>query len=206
MRAVVGLGNPGPSYARTRHNVGFLVAERFVARRGGTWQADHPAYWSAATRWAEAPVMVVKPMTWMNESGQAVADVVARFGSAGDDLVVVHDDLDLSSGTVRVKRGGGHGGHNGLRSVLAHCPTVGDFVRVRLGVGREDRTKDAADWVLEPLAGEALAATEELVERATDAVEAVFQAGPQWAMNCFNRRTSKAEGADESAAGRSADS
>ena len=201
MKAVVGLGNPGPRYAQTRHNVGFMVADELVDRRGGAPFHGEPGM-LRTTVGASAPdqpdVTVMKPTTWMNRSGEAVASLAARFDVRGEDLIVVHDDLDLEQGTVRIKVGGGHGGHNGLRSILA-TEAVGEFVRVRLGVARTDRARDAAEFVLEQLTDNELASVRSQIERATAAVEKLLDDGPGRAMNEFNRRPSKA--ADDAAEG-----
>lgn len=186
MYAVIGLGNPGERYQRTRHNVGFLVVDELARRHDGPrFAAVGPMLVSRAAI-AGAPALLVKPLTWMNRSGVAVAALRDAHDVAADELIVVHDDLDLTPGTVRVKRGGGSGGHNGLKSILA----LGDagFTRVRLGVGRSGQAVDAADWVLEPLADGELDDVTAMVARAADAVEAVVADGAERAMNQFNRR------------------
>jgi PTH1 family peptidyl-tRNA hydrolase len=129
----------------------------------------------------------VKPLTYMNRSGEAVRDVIEATGVTGEQLLVVHDDLDLPSDAVRVKVGGGHGGNNGLRSILSEAE-AGEFVRVRLGIGREDRTRDAAAWVLEQFEETETKQLQQLVERGADAVSAVLAEGAGRAMTAFNRR------------------
>ena len=172
---VVGLGNPGRSYERTRHNLGFLVADELARRHGGSWRKRKRTE-AAPVSLGFQDVTLLKPTTFMNNSGAALAEYKA------DDLIVVHDDLDLPEGDVRVKVGGGAGGHNGLRSVIGHLGP--DFVRVRVGVGRPPPGIGVTDYVL----GKMDAAVRDAVPRATDAVEAVVEDGLQAAMNRFNAR------------------
>lgn len=187
MKALVGLGNPGPEYSATRHNVGYRVAELFSARRGVKRFHHDGAMLAARVRFGGEEVLVVKPLTYMNESGVAVKGVVNRHRVKDEDLLVAHDDLDLPLGAVRIKLGGGHGGHNGLRSILDQA-AAGEFVRIRLGIQRPDRATDAARWVLEPFASAEREPVEAMIERGADAVDAVLRAGARRAMNEFNRR------------------
>jgi peptidyl-tRNA hydrolase, PTH1 family len=172
---VVGLGNPGRSYERTRHNLGFLVADELARRHGGSWRKRKRTE-AAPVSLGFQDVTLLKPTTFMNNSGSALADYRT------EDLIVVHDDLDLPEGDVRVKVGGGAGGHNGLRSVIGHLGP--DFVRVRVGVGRPPPGMGVTDYVL----GKMDAAVRDAVPRATDAVEAVVEDGLEAAMNRFNAR------------------
>ncbi|MDQ3832874.1 MAG: aminoacyl-tRNA hydrolase [Actinomycetota bacterium] len=172
---VVGLGNPGRSYERTRHNIGFLVADEIARRHGGFWRARQKAE-ATSVSLGFKDVTLVKPMTYMNNSGAALA------GYEAAQLIVVHDDLDLEAGTVRVKVGGGAGGHNGLRSVIQHLGN--DFVRVRCGIGRPPAGVVPVDYVL----GRMDEVVKEAVTRAADAVETVIESGPEAAMNRFNVR------------------
>ena len=173
---VVGLGNPGRSYERTRHNVGFLVADELARRHDGSWRKRKRAE-AAPVSLGFQDVTLLKPTTFMNNSGAALAEYKA------DDLIVVHDDLDLPDGDVRVKVGGGAGGHNGLRSAIGHLGP--DFVRVRVGVGRPPPGMGVTDYVL----GKMNAAVRDAVPRAADAVETVVEDGPEAAMNRFNARS-----------------
>jgi len=172
----VGLGNPGRSYERTRHNVGFLVADELARRHGGSWRKRKKAEAAPITLGLQ-DVTLLKPTTFMNNSGSALAG-----HNRAEDLIVVHDDLDLPEGDVRVKVGGGAGGHNGLRSVIGRCGP--DFVRVRVGVGRPAPGMDVTDYVLSKMNS----ALRDAVPRAADAVEAVVEDGPEAAMNRFNAR------------------
>jgi PTH1 family peptidyl-tRNA hydrolase len=173
---VVGLGNPGRSYERTRHNVGFLVADELAKRHSGSWRSKKKAE-AAPIGFGLKNVTLLKPTTYMNNSGTALA------GYKPDQLVVVHDDLDLPEGDVRVKVGGGAGGHNGLRSLIQHLGN--DFVRVRIGIGRPPPGMTVTDYVL----GRMESVVKEAVPRAADAVEAVIESGPEAAMNRFNTRS-----------------
>ena len=171
----MGLGNPGRSYDRTRHNVGFLVADELACRHGGSWRAKKRAE-AAPIGIGLKNVTLLKPQTFMNDSGAALA------GYKPEQLVVVHDDLDLPMGDVRVKVGGGAGGHNGLRSIIQHLGA--DFVRVRVGIGRPPGGMTVTDYVL----GRMDVAIRDAVPGAADAVEAVVEHGPEVAMNRFNVR------------------
>ena len=173
----MGLGNPGRSYARTRHNIGFLVADELANRYGGDWRSKKKAE-AAPVSIGAAAATLLKPTTYMNNSGAALS------GYGLEQLIVVHDDLDLPAGDVRVKVGGGHGGHNGLRSIFQHLGK--DFVRVRVGIGRPPVGVAPVDYVL----GRIDSAAKDAVGRAADAVEAVIEKGPETAMNQFNTRVS----------------
>ena len=174
---MVGLGNPGRRYERTRHNVGFLVADELARRNGGDWRKRKRAE-AAPVNLGPSNVTLLKPQTFMNDSGAALSDHRAA------DLIVVHDDLDLPPGDVRVKVGGGAGGHNGLRSLISRLGP--DFVRVRIGIGRPPAGSpmSVTDYVL----GRMDSAVRDAVSRAGDAVETVVEEGPEAAMNRFNVR------------------
>jgi PTH1 family peptidyl-tRNA hydrolase len=173
---VVGLGNPGRSYERTRHNVGYLVADELARRHGGSWRKKKKME-AAVVSLGPREVTLLKPTTFMNNSGSALA------GYRVEDLIVVHDDLDLPPGDVRVKVGGGAGGHNGLRSVIGRLGP--DFARVRVGIGRPPVGVGVTDYVLSRMD----AAVRDALPRAADAVEAIVESGPEVAMNRFNVRS-----------------
>jgi peptidyl-tRNA hydrolase, PTH1 family len=186
MHLVVGLGNPGRRYARTRHNAGFLVVDRVAARAGESVDRGQLGADVGTIRLGSAPVVLAKPRSYMNRSGQPVASLKGWYKVELDDIVVVHDDLDLPFAAVRVKQGGGHGGHNGLRDVGR---AIGrDYVRVRVGIGRPPEGWDPADYVLARWSGAEASELEEVVDNAADAVEAVVREGPLAAMNRFNER------------------
>ena len=192
MKLLVGLGNPGPDYARTRHNVGFLVADE-VARMAGagfTLRKFGAEIAEAAT--GAEKFWIVKPQTYMNHSGEAVGAAMRFWKLDLADLVVVHDDLELDSFRVQVKVGGGHAGHNGLKSVNAHVGSP-DYARVRVGVGRPPAQVDPADWVLGRFARADDREVLDVVERGAAAARAVLVDGAAKAMNEFNRRKSPAE-------------
>jgi PTH1 family peptidyl-tRNA hydrolase len=172
---VVGLGNPGRSYERTRHNLGYLVADELAKRHGGSWRKRKRAE-AAPVSLGHKNATLLKPTTFMNNSGSAVADY------RPEDLIVVHDDLDLEAGTVRVKVGGGAGGHNGLRSIIGRLGN--EFVRVRIGIGRPPVGVTVTDYVLSRMD----LAVQDAIPTAADAVEFVVEHGPEAAMNCFNTR------------------
>ncbi|MFP4276705.1 MAG: aminoacyl-tRNA hydrolase [Wenzhouxiangella sp.] len=145
---IVGLGNPGTKYDRTRHNAGFWLLDALAARLGLAWKAERRFHGEIGkVRSASAEVLGLKPHTFMNESGQAVRAVSDYFDVPVERIVVGYDDLDLPPGTVRLKRGGGHGGHNGLRSLFAHLPDPG-FWRVRIGIGHPGVREVVTPWVL----------------------------------------------------------
>jgi PTH1 family peptidyl-tRNA hydrolase len=168
---VVGLGNPGPAYERTRHNVGFAVADE-LARRVQARFGVHKRSGAdvAEGRLAGRKVVLAKPRSFMNVSGGPVAGVVQFFSVTVDDLLVVHDDLDLDLGLVRLKRGGGEGGHNGLRSITKSLGSK-EYLRVRVGIGRPPGRMDPADFVLKPFTRAEAVEVDIVVQEAADAVE-----------------------------------
>jgi peptidyl-tRNA hydrolase, PTH1 family len=172
---IVGLGNPGHSYERTRHNAGYLVADELAKRHDGSWRKRKKAE-AAPVSVGLTNTTLLKPTTLMNNSGSAVSDF------RPEDLIVVHDDLDLEAGTVRVKVGGGAGGHNGLRSIIGRLGN--DFVRVRIGVGRPPLGMSVTDYVLSRMDS----VVKDAIPRAADAVEFIVEHGPEAAMNRFNVR------------------
>ena len=172
---VVGLGNPGRSYERTRHKAGYLVADELARRHDGTWRKRKKAE-AAPVSVGLTDTTLLKPTTFMNNSGSAVSDYGPK------DLVVIHDDLDLEAGTVRVKAGGGAGGHNGLRSIIGRLGN--DFVRVRIGIGRPSPGVGVTDYVLSRMDS----SVRDAIPTAADAVEFVLEHGPEAAMNRFNVR------------------
>lgn len=192
MKLLVGLGNPGPGYARTRHNVGFLVADE-VARMAGAGFTLHKfgAEIAEGSTGGER-IWIVKPQTYMNHSGEAVGAAMRFWKLSPADVVVVHDDLELDAFRVQIKVGGGHGGHNGLKSVNAHVGSP-EYARVRVGVGRPPPQVDPADWVLGRFPRAEDGAVAEVVERGAAAAQAVIALGAVKAMNEFNRRRSAAE-------------
>jgi len=194
MHLVLGLGNPGRRYAGTRHNAGFLVVDRLSERWGAPCDRKQFGALVGKGLFAGRPVMLAKPQTYMNLSGQAAASLRGYYKLETDQLVVVHDEVDLPFGQVRVKRGGGHGGHRGLTD-LHRMLGGGGYDRVRFGLSRPPAGWDTADYVLGKWTAEEQERLDELVERAADAVEAVIRDGTVAAMNVFNTRPrERAEG------------
>ncbi len=184
-RLVIGLGNPGPDYAHTRHNAGFLVVDLLASTLGGSYWKDEAGAKTTRVRLGDEDVVLAKPQAFMNVSGKAVRRLVEAYGVPLGEVVVVHDDLDLPEGDVRAKSGGGHGGHNGLRSL--HEAVGDDYMRVRVGIGRPPGRMDPADYVLEPLRGEKLERLEGSVPTAAQAVIDVLEHGIDAAMSEHNQ-------------------
>lgn len=182
---VVGLGNPGDEYARTRHNVGAEVVELLAKRHGGRLRKSKERALVDEVRVDGRRLALAIPLTYMNDSGQAVAPLVRRFGVDAEHLVVVHDELDLPVATLRVKAGGGLAGHNGLRSIKSHLHTDG-FLRVRIGVDKPVSKERGADHVLNKFSKRERTEVDVTVEQAADAVETILRDGVDTAMNRFN--------------------
>ena len=187
---VVGLGNPGPAYVDTRHNVGHLVAELLAERAGARLKSHRRGRADIVeTRIGlppGIPVVLARPRSYMNLSGGPVASLLDFFKIDIDRLVAVHDELDLPYGSLRVKLGGGDNGHNGLRSIRTVLGT-GEFYRVRFGIGRPPGRMDPAAYVLKPWSAAERKELDVLVDRAADAVEALVVEGLAYAQNQYNR-------------------
>ncbi len=175
---VVGLGNPGAQYAGNRHNVGQMVADELAGRIGATFRSHRTPSRVAEgfVRPGGAKLIIAKPNSYMNTSGGPVSALVKYASVPADRVIVVHDELDIPFDTVRLKRGGGHGGHNGLRDIAKALSTP-DFVRVRVGIGRPPGRQDPADFVLRDFAGAERQALPSLLSDAADAVEAIVDDG-----------------------------
>ena len=182
---VVGLGNPGPSYAGNRHNAGFLVADLLAERVGGRFKAHKGRADVVEGRLAGVRVVLVKPKSYMNESGGPVASVSGFYKVPVERMVVVHDELGIPYGTLRVKRGGGDGGHNGLKSLTRSLGSK-DYLRVRFGIGRPPGRQDPADYVLKRFSGAERKELEFAVDLAADAAEALLREGLEPAQNRFH--------------------
>ena len=190
MKLVVGLGNPGAKYHDTRHNVGFRVIDA-LARRWSVdqWREQHQAL-VAKVREGDEAVLVAKPMTFMNLSGDAVAGLAGFYKVAVPDVLVVLDEVALPLGRLRAGRGGSHGGHNGLKSVIARLGTS-DVPRLRIGVGRGDGRRELADHVLGTFAAEERDEVEAAVLRAAEAAVMFVTDGIERVMNVFNAANDK---------------
>jgi PTH1 family peptidyl-tRNA hydrolase len=182
---VVGLGNPGDRYRRTRHNAGFMVVDALAARAGVTRGREEADAWVGEADVGDEPVRLVKPLAFMNRSGIVVARLLEASGGSPADLVVVVDDAALDLGTLRVRERGSHGGHNGLRSLIDVLGTD-EFVRVRIGVRKGELPEDLAGYVLGEFPSEDVLVVQELVGLAADAVTCVLKYGPTETMNRFN--------------------
>ena len=193
---VVGLGNPGPTYSFTRHNVGFMVADELARRARASWSAPRGMRADVVeTRIGVAGIgvpaadadrlVLARPRTFMNESGQSVRKLADFHRVTPERLVVVHDELDLDLGQIRLKFGGGDNGHNGLKSLRRHLGT-GEFHRVRFGIGRPPGRQAPADYVLAPIPASLRSDIELEASRAADAVETLVTSGLEAAQNRFN--------------------
>lgn len=184
---MVGLGNPGAEYERSRHNVGAEVVALLADRHGARLRRSKEHANADEVRVGPKRLALAVPLTYMNESGQAVAPLVRRYGVEDDlhALVVVHDELDLPVGRLKLKVGGGLAGHNGLRSIKAHLHSD-DFVRVRIGVGKPPSKERGADHVLKRVPKAERVELDIAVQHAADAVEAILDEGVAAAMNRFN--------------------
>ena len=181
---VAGLGNPGREYERTRHNVGWLVVDELARRHGGSWRSKFSGS-LAEVRVDGSKLALLKPETYMNESGRSVAAATRFFKVPAESLLVVHDDVDLEAGRLQARRGGGLAGHNGLRSLVQQLGTQ-EFLRLRVGVGRPGRgdPRSVSDWVLSGFAPQD--DVDALVSRAADAVEMIVAEGLDAAQSRFN--------------------
>jgi PTH1 family peptidyl-tRNA hydrolase len=194
LKLVVGLGNPGAEYARTRHNAGFWLADELARRHGGKFRSEgkHQAE-LARVRIGGEEIWLLKPMTFMNRSGGPVSSVLQFYKFAPAQMLVAHDEIDLPSGTVRLKEAGGHGGHNGLRDIIA---AQGDaFFRLRIGVGHPGAKNEVVDFVLTRAGADEQRAIDECIVAGADAIEEMLRAGAQIAMNRLHARNKSAPAA-----------
>ena len=188
---VVGLGNPGPAYAATRHNIGYLVLDELVRRTGGRWRSHKSGRAEVVEGRLGAPgtpaprVVLARPRSFMNEVGGPVKALSTFFKVAPDHVVAVHDELDIAAGTLRVKLGGGDNGHNGLKSMRSSLGT-GDFYRVRAGIGRPPGRQDPADFVLGAWSKTERAELPFLTDACADAVESLVTVGLEKTQQQFN--------------------
>lgn len=181
---IFGLGNPGGRYARTRHNAGFQAVE-FLARKHGAVLRRHRGYNLAAADLYTEQVYLAQPLTYMNLSGKAVRKLRRKLRLEPSSILVIHDDIDLGPGVIRIRRGGSSGGHLGVQSVIEALGTR-DFPRVRVGVGRPPAGMDPAEYVLQEMEGRELEEFLAWCRRAADAAESVVMDGMETAMNLFN--------------------
>lgn len=192
MKLIAGLGNPGAGYVKSRHNIGFVVADRLAERwaqpelGGGGWSKRFKGQFLTC-RFANNPLILLKPQTYMNLSGDSLQAVAAFYHLRPRDMIVIHDDMDLALGRIAIKQGGGHGGHNGLRSISERLGV--EYIRLRLGVGRP--THDAVHHVLGSFSSTEQEAVEDLVSRAAQAVEDILTEGLAAAQNRYHQKVKK---------------
>ncbi|HOD35923.1 MAG TPA: aminoacyl-tRNA hydrolase [Syntrophales bacterium] len=187
MKIIAGLGNPGDRYLFTRHNLGFMVADRLALTHNFSFRRKKFDALFAEGSLSGVPVILLKPQTFMNLSGKAVGPLVRFLKADPSDLVVVHDDLDLPFGTLRIKDGGGDGGHKGLQSVIEALGTDA-FLRLRLGIGKPAAKELVEAYVLESFGKEEIDELPALLKRACSALMEILASGPRSAMNKFNVR------------------
>jgi PTH1 family peptidyl-tRNA hydrolase len=186
LHLIVGLGNPGAAYAHTRHNVGMWVIERAAAR----WSirlAKRGMAHRGSGRLGSEFLELAGTLDWMNITGPPLKGLLREFMLTADDLILIHDDLDLAPGRLRIKQAGGHGGHNGIKSVVEALGTP-EFVRLKIGIGRPAPRQDSADYVLQAFTREDLEVLNPCLDRAVDALECLIHRGTAVAMNQFNVR------------------
>lgn len=194
MKIIAGLGNPGSEYAATKHNVGFMLIDALADKlnvSASEWQEKNDALIAKVRIGAES-VLLVKPLTYMNESGRAIAPLMNFYKLDATDLIVVHDDMDIPTGTIRLRKKGSAGGHNGIKSILAH---VGDenFSRVRIGIGRPLPKWTVVNHVLAPFTAEDVPKIKAAIEYLLPAVECIVTDGIDAAMNKFNPKKGRAK-------------
>ncbi|MEE2903645.1 MAG: aminoacyl-tRNA hydrolase [Myxococcota bacterium] len=191
MKLIVGLGNPGGEYDETRHNVGFQVIDEL--KRQFSHAVFDKKFKGLVTRAriGGEDAILLKPMTYMNLSGESVGPAAGFYKIPPEDIIVVHDELDIEPGRIKLKKGGGHGGHNGLKSLVKHLPNA-NFTRVRLGIGRPPPRWETANYVLGKFTKQEQPIIEEVIRSATKAVEVILEEGLPSAMKEYNRNPAKA--------------
>jgi PTH1 family peptidyl-tRNA hydrolase len=200
---IVGLGNPGTDFAHTRHNAGFAVIDAFAEELGvNFWKLASNTLVAESTYQGEK-ILLAKPQAFMNLSGGPVKGLIARYDLALEDLLVIHDELDLPAGTVRLKQGGGHAGHNGLRSL--HQSLGGDYTRLRVGIGRPPGRMPAHAFVLQRMSGQQLEDFEVTIARALPILRATLEEGLNSAMNIYHRNDQASETENDRAPERAPD-
>lgn len=199
MKIIAGLGNPGAEYAKTKHNVGFMLMDAFAVHlNAASWRED---FHSLVTeiRIGGEKVFLVKPLTYMNNSGEALGPMLSYYKLDTEDLVVAHDDMDIPAGTVRIRKKGSSGGHNGIKSIIAHVGSE-NFARVRIGIGRPPAGWSVINHVLAPFSAEDVPRIREAIDYLLPAMECIAQDGTDLAMNRYNphkKKARKQEGSHE---------
>jgi PTH1 family peptidyl-tRNA hydrolase len=185
VRFIVGLGNPGLAYRDTRHNVGFMIIDRLAQKHGVSISGRKFRARCGKGRIGNDQVFLIKPQTVMNLSGLSVRDLLSFYQRSPNDMILIHDDLDLNFGTLRIKQRGGHGGHKGVESVIESLGET-DFVRLKVGIGRPLNGLDARGYVLQPFNREQKGQLVEILVRAVNAIEMILLEGVERAMSVFN--------------------
>jgi PTH1 family peptidyl-tRNA hydrolase len=183
MWVIAGLGNPGRKYSRTRHNIGFMAVEE-IAQRNGIEFTDRKEYRIGRGSIEGHNVVLIEPLLYMNRSGPVVNAILRKFTVQFDNLIVIHDDLDMETGKLRIRKTGSSGGHKGVESIIQNIGAK-DFIRVKIGIGREPGTL-AEDYVLSKFTRQEISAIKETIEKTTDAVYAIIADGVDKAINAFN--------------------
>jgi PTH1 family peptidyl-tRNA hydrolase len=193
LKLIVGLGNPGPEHTDTRHNAGFWFLDALAAKHGLVFAPDKKSHGDAARlNKGEIDCRLLKPMTYMNNSGRAVRAVSDYYGIKPEEVLIVHDEIDLETGTVRLKQGGGHGGHNGVRDIIEHLGNA-DFLRLRIGVAHPGVKKEVINHVLQRPGGEEKKLIDDAMQRALDVLPLVFSGELTKAMTQLNARSKPQE-------------
>ncbi|MFA6056405.1 MAG: aminoacyl-tRNA hydrolase [Thermodesulfovibrionales bacterium] len=183
MWVIAGLGNPGRKYSRTRHNIGFMAVEE-IAQRNGIEFSDRKEYRIGRGSIEGHNVILIEPLLYMNRSGPVVNAILKKFTVQFDNLIVIHDDLDMETGKLRIRKTGSSGGHKGVESIIQNIGAK-DFLRIKIGIGREPGVL-AEDYVLSKFTRQEISAIKETIEKTTDAVHAIIDEGVDKAMNTFN--------------------
>ncbi|HBT20686.1 MAG TPA: aminoacyl-tRNA hydrolase [Peptococcaceae bacterium] len=185
MKLVVGLGNPGPRYEKTRHNVGFMAVDMLGESLGVKVERKFGLSFIAEVFFKGEKLILAKPQCYMNRSGAAVSELIEYFKLSPEDLIVIHDDMDLELGRIRIRLKGSYGGHRGIKSIIENLGTQ-YFCRIKIGIGRPPAGVDPSDYVLSSFSGEEWEIVENAVERAGLAVKSILKEGAEMAMNKFN--------------------
>ena len=194
MKIIVGLGNPGRGYTRNRHNIGFMCLNDFARKQGIKIDKKLGKSRTGTGEINGEKILLARPQTYMNLSGQAVGQLARKFSIAPDDLIIIHDDLDLMPGRIRVRQGGGSGGHNGIKSVIASLGER-DFIRIRVGIGHPAKSdtartgEDVIDYVLGDFTPEERKIMSQVIPRVSEALSCLIREGLEPAMNRFNKNS-----------------
>lgn len=186
MKLIVGLGNPEPCYLNTRHNIGFMAADRIAAETSATFGTQMFLSQCASASLHGHPVLVLKPQTHMNLSGKAVQQACAHYTVRSEDVIVIHDDMDIPFGRIKIKRRGGSAGHRGIASVIDHLKTDA-FPRLRVGIGKPPDRVNPVDYVLQAFTHEEAGQLDELIGNVYRCIAVLLSQGPEAAMNMFHR-------------------